>query len=1080
MILFHPNNTSSASVTSTSSVADLYVEKKATTANGDAVLDNNEESLTYTITVKNLDNISAPLGATLDNATNVTFTDAIPARYSGTAGTTGINVSYSPLSAGFLCSVSGSNVTCSGGTVNLGESVIFTITVSRPLRDGNFTNTASAYSQDVGDPDRTNNAGSVDVTIEPVADVTITGKTVLPNPVKEGVNATYTISIRNNGPSAANNVVVTDVFDPADTDFVFISASATEGSCSYNPSSYTLTCNGITLSNNESKSISLTIIPNYTSDTPSRNIENTANITTTTTESNYNNNEDNATLNVEVSDLDILVNKVELSTLYDPIGFDPTDRTNNIIIYKVDITNQGPSLATGIILTDLMTPKNGKTLKFLCDQVNATDNCDNNTSQNANYCDHQGNNVTGPGNLSITCYIPDNLSANQSLSHYLLFEVITAPDPSGDTHFNLASVSPNEVDRNVANDNESETTTVLKRVDLSLSKTPNDNQVSILQPFNWTIVVTNNGPGDSDNTTVTDTVPNGLEILSTPLWSTTNGTPSNGNCSVVGQSITCNFGMLEATKIATITVPVRAVQYPLSGSVTNCATATTDQLDPISGNNITICSQVNVVKSDIKGYVYEDLNNNGIQDGSEIGIDNVTVTLSGTDSYGNNVNIVIQTDSNGNFVFDNLSPSDENGYAITETHPVSYFDGIDNVTGEISGFIGNDIFTEVNLKENQSLSYYTFGEIPKSSIAGNVWHDVDNDGTFDNFESEIAGVTITLTGIDWFNQPVSRTTTTGTDGSYSFGDLWPSDNYTVTETQPSGWIDGKDSVGDSSGTLENDVVSSIVLPSKTNYNELNFGELLIGTISGFVYIDLDNDAFKDDNETTMLGGIEIILTGTNDLGASVYYQTTTDSNGFYIFTGLRPGNYTVTETKPALPATGSQVGSLGGNPGSDQTTQFTNSIILSSDNSGINYNFGHLGGSVEVTIYDDKDKDGLFDPNVDIPLSGVSVKVTDSAGNEYTVVTEENGFASQLVPPGQTIVDVDGSTLSPFYKLTIDDHGHGNDPTTVDVPLGGVGEDFNGYKYLPPVAVPLMGDFAKYIFALLLFFSRLIFLRKKL
>lgn len=113
-------------------------------------------------------------------------------------------------------------------------------------------------------------------------------------------------------------------------------------------------------------------------------------------------------------------------------------------------------------------------------------------------------------------------------------------------------------------------------------------------------------------------------------------------------------------------------------------------------------------------------------------------------------------------------------------------------------------------------------------------------------------------------------------------------------------------------------------------------------------------------------------------------------------------------------------------------------------------------------------------------MSGVSVKVTDSAGNEYTVVTDDNGFASQLVPPGQTIVDVDSSTLSPFYKLTIDDHGHGNDPTTVDVPLGGVGEDFNGYKYVPPVAVPLMGDFPKYIFALLLFFSSLIFLRKRL
>ena len=33
------------------------------------------------------------------------------------------------------------------------------------------------------------------------------------------------------------------------------------------------------------------------------------------------------------------------------------------------MTNQGPSLATGVTLTDVMTPKAGKQITFLCDDA---------------------------------------------------------------------------------------------------------------------------------------------------------------------------------------------------------------------------------------------------------------------------------------------------------------------------------------------------------------------------------------------------------------------------------------------------------------------------------------------------------------------------------------------------------------------------------------------------------------------------------------------------------------------------------------------------------------------------------------
>ena len=55
------------------------------------------------------------------------------------------------------------------------------------------------------------------------------------------------------------------------------------------------------------------------------------------------------------------------------------------------------------------------------------------------------------------------------------------------------------------------------------------------------------------------------------------------------------------------------------------------------------------------------------------------VTLSGTDDLGNVVDVTVQTDVNGDYVFTDLRPSDANGYTITETQPAGFLDGVDTV-----------------------------------------------------------------------------------------------------------------------------------------------------------------------------------------------------------------------------------------------------------------------------------------------------------------------------------------------------------------------------------------------------------------
>jgi hypothetical protein len=67
------------------------------------------------------------------------------------------------------------------------------------------------------------------------------------------------------------------------------------------------------------------------------------------------------------------------------------------------------------------------------------------------------------------------------------------------------------------------------------------------------------------------------------------------------------------------------------------------------------------------------------------------------------------------------------------------------------------------------------------------------------------------------------------------------------------------------------------------------------TVSGFVYLDFDNDGAKDAGEVGM-GHIDVTLTGTDFAGVAITPQTIiTNREGFYEFTNLAPGDYAITQ-----------------------------------------------------------------------------------------------------------------------------------------------------------------------------------------
>ena len=165
------------------------------------------QQVTYTVVVTN----NGP-----DAAENVVLNDTLPA---------GASFVFATINQG-TCAIGFPTLQCQLGTINAGGSVTLNITVT-PHAGGTITNTVSVTS-DTADPDTSNNSDSEDTTVNPLqADVSVT-KSDDVDPVTEGEPLTYTIVVTNNGPDAAENVVLNDTL-PAGTSFNF--ATITQGTC---------------------------------------------------------------------------------------------------------------------------------------------------------------------------------------------------------------------------------------------------------------------------------------------------------------------------------------------------------------------------------------------------------------------------------------------------------------------------------------------------------------------------------------------------------------------------------------------------------------------------------------------------------------------------------------------------------------------------------------------------------------------------------------------------------------------------------------------------------------------------------
>lgn len=492
--------------TPVNAAADLAITKSLDTAVPIA-----GRPVTFTIGVTN----NGP-----QTATGVTVTDPIP------AGLTDVTAT----SPGATCTVTGT-VTCAVPDMAVGQSVQIQITgTPSPSGDpgSSLTNTATVSGTRT-DPNLANNTASVTRTISAATDVSIL-KTFSPTAPVAGESVTYTLSVSNAGPSEARNVIVTDPLDPETT---FISATPGQGTCSVQDS--ILTCQVGTLPPNSTVVQTFVVVEINPGATAV--LQNTATVTTSTTDTNPANNVDSTSFLPDVI-ADMAVVKTASAAQVS---------AGDAIDFTLAVSNLGVSDAVNAVLVD--TVPEGFTVVGVDGPPGAT--CS--FTGTSIMCDWDSFPVGGPANV-------------------VLHAVVDADAPAG-TVTNTASVASPADDANTENNSNSVDVEVVQSADLSIVKSaPTTGQPG--SPFTYTLTVANGGPSVARGASLTDTLPAGF----------LNATVDGSGCTIVGGTVGCELG--DIAPGGSVVVQVTGTwSATATGVVSNTATTTSATPDPNTGNN---------------------------------------------------------------------------------------------------------------------------------------------------------------------------------------------------------------------------------------------------------------------------------------------------------------------------------------------------------------------------------------------------------------------------------------------------------------------------------------------------------------
>ncbi len=315
-------------------------------------------------------------------------------------------------------------------------------------------------------------------------------KSAVPNPVVAGNTLTYALVASNNGPSNATGVTITDTLPAGVT---YASASSSQGTVSQAGGTVTVNVGGLANGATATATILVTMNPGTRG-----TITNTAVVTGNEPDPNLANNTSTASTQVNLlADLAIVKSASPSPAI-----------AGNGLTYALSATNNGPSNATGVTITD--------TLPAGVTYVSAASS--------------QGTVSQAGGTVTVNV---GGLASGTGATATIL--VMVGPTAHG-TITNTAVISGNEPDPNLANNTSTVATQVNPLVDLAIVKSASPNPVIAGSTLTYALVASNNGPSNATGVTITDTLPAGVTYAS--------ATSSQGWVGQAGGTVTVNMGNL--------------------------------------------------------------------------------------------------------------------------------------------------------------------------------------------------------------------------------------------------------------------------------------------------------------------------------------------------------------------------------------------------------------------------------------------------------------------------------------------------------------------------------------------------------
>ena len=498
----------------------------------------------------------------------------------------------------------------------------------------------------------------------------------------------------------------------------------------------------------------------------------------------------------------------------------------------------------------------------------------------------------------------------------------------------------------------------------------------------YKVNLSNKGPAVASGMNVADTLPDGVEYVSSETRICQNAGPIPCTQGVyapasydeaTGTWKAMESGILDTNLnvggTETLYVLVKVKPGTEGSTITNTATlGDFDQIDSNKKNNTS--SATFTVGGTIAGTIFNDADASWtFGPGDDKPFEGVTLRL--LDADGNPVkddsgaDITTKTDADGNYLFNRLPLG---SYKVEVVPGEVKVDGADvNLSDykQTYGYGSSTDRTQVGQGKlvtpsaieltaaAPNVTKVDFGFVKPASVGDYVWFDANKDGLQDSDEPALPGITATIVDasgnpvVDASGRPVSAVTT-GADGKYTFENLLPGD-YKVSFQTPAGYEATISGAGADRALDSNGAEASVTLVQGQTDDTIDFGAVGTGVIGDQLFVDVNqNGGGAPDAGDKVLPNVKVTLTWTGPGGITRTFETVTDADGKYTFENLLPGEYKVSVDPESLLAVEPLLDVLTHSPAGDVDAKKVVSADVKADKDKLAQAF-NLNASVTLT-----------------------------------------------------------------------------------------------------------------------------------